>query len=1536
MSNLNPSDDAMKKRINNMFSDQDLPSYASLSEIAAMKARILELEEKLAQQSAADSSREPQSAQRESNLGKNQPERPSNGKEPSKNGFLALLRAPTFADATKNRVSNLQNLILLGMLGSTVIALFTLIASWNNTTSLGGLAILSFEILILVFALYLQRKGHLQVVSWLIVSVIYVVFLISMFIGTGFGLPAIAELALVIALAGLLLRPGQVVVVSLLAVASVFFGPQIGVQSDLAGSQLTFPAIILALEGLLLVLASRTLEQTFAEIDQSTKSLAYTNRELQDLTQNLEQRVTERIHDLELATEVGRTITARVNDPYRLLLESVELIRTRFNLYYTQVYLTDPSNQMIVLRAGTGEAGRQLLLRGHRLPISKDSLNGRAALEKHAIIVSETLKDEAFLPNPLLPNTRSEMAIPLLVGDRIVGVLDMQSEIPNALNESNLPAFEALAGQLAIAIQNSLLFEEAAASRRELEERSKRQSFNDWKEFLNSVDRGEKIGFAYKQDQIQPIAESAIDEHLIEVPVAVFGAEIGKLQLADDPNHTWTDSEKQLVQETADQLARHLDNLRLLAEADKYRNEAEEAVQRLTREGWEQYLQTRQLIQDGFVYDQNMVQPLAESANGDLSVAFKQSIRVRDENIGELDIAEPSTMSQEEAERLIQQVAENLSAHIENLRLSEQTQAALLATEKLYDASRTIIATQTEQEALDQLVHKLDRTGLDRIVAALKVSDDPMTAEVVAAWDRDGLEARSLGNRFTDQQLPLVSEIKPGTAVVFPDFDAPNINPLTQKVFKMQGVHSAAIVAISSGEEVVGWLLLETTHSKRNFDQASIQQYLAFAEQVSTVIQRQRLFAYTEAQRQEIQKNEARLAEALQIARLGNWEYDFEKDTFTFNDNFYAVFRTDVETVGSYQMSSAEYSERFVHPEDAPLVGTEIGKALATTERHFEAQVEHRIFFPDGSLGYIFVSINVERDESGKIVRWYGANQDITERKQAELAIRESESRYQQILDAITDMVLVKGEKSRIVWANKSFRDYYGMTNEQLRDMIDAPIVEPDYTQQYIRDDAHVFNTGKILSIPEEPVTRHDGVVRLFETVKAPIRDINDKIILTVGVSRDITERKKAENLIAERANQLETVATVSTTASTVLNPDALLQTVVDLAKERFNLYHTHIYLADDSWNTLMLSAGAGEVGRQMVTAGHSIQMDAQRSLVARAYREREAVIVNDIHDDIGFLPNPLLPHTHAEMAVPMIVGDKVLGVFDVQSEKAGYFTTEDALIYNTLASQVAVALQNARLYQEQAATLTQLRELDRLKSSFLANMSHELRTPLNSILGFTDVMLEGLDGALTPYMQNDLSLIQKNGQHLLHLINDVLDMAKIESGKLNLIIEKFSLQEIFEEVVSITSPLASEKSLSLFVEEDSDHSVEINADRTRLRQVLLNLVNNAVKFTDTGRISIRAILESNNVLISVKDTGVGIPATHLESVFQEFTQVDSSTTRKAGGTGLGLPISRRLIEMHGGRLWAESTGVEGEGSTFYVFLPIEAKVAEPEITSKS
>jgi len=297
-------------------------------------------------------------------------------------------------------------------------------------------------------------------------------------------------------------------------------------------------------------------------------------------------------------------------------------------------------------------------------------------------------------------------------------------------------------------------------------------------------------------------------------------------------------------------------------------------------------------------------------------------------------------------------------------------------------------------------------------------------------------------------------------------------------------------------------------------------------------------------------------------------------------------------------------------------------------------------------------------------------------------------------------------------------------------------------------------------------------------------------------------------------------------------------------------------------------------------------------------------------------------------LSLPLEVRGEAIGQLVVAGEQN--VSQEAVELAKAIAAQTSVHLETLRLNEELRKRAAELQELDRLKSGFLANMSHELRTPLNSIIGFADVMLMELDGPLTTNMDTDLKLIQKNGQHLLHLINDVLDMAKIESGRMNLNPEKFRLHDVLDEVNSITSTLASERNISLYIEDDSDQEVEIYADNTRLRQVMINLVNNAIKFTENGKIAIRVVKkDSATVLITVRDTGIGIPTEKLEDVFQEFTQVDTSTTRKVGGTGLGLPISRRLIQMHGGQLWAESTGIPGEGSTFFVELPIEARITE-------
>lgn len=425
-------------------------------------------------------------------------------------------------------------------------------------------------------------------------------------------------------------------------------------------------------------------------------------------------------------------------------------------------------------------------------------------------------------------------------------------------------------------------------------------------------------------------------------------------------------------------------------------------------------------------------------------------------------------------------------------------------------------------------------------------------------------------------------------------------------------------------------------------------------------------------------------------------------------------------------------------------------------------------------------------------------------------------------------------------------------------------------------------------------------------------------------------ERARLMEQTQKSAVELQAVAEVSTATSTILEPTSLLQKVVDLTKERFGLYHAHIYLLDQEKKSLQLAAGAGKVGQQMMLESWSISVDREDSIVARTARTQQGQIVIDVTQEPRFMFNPLLPETRSELAVPIIVGEELLGVFDVQANIAGRFSYDDVRTFSTLASQIGVALQNAKLYTEQLITVERLRELDNMKSAFLANMSHELRTPLNSILGFTQVMLEGLDGPLTDLMTNDLELIEKNGKHLLNLINDVLDLARIEAGRLTLSPEPTNLYTLLNDVILSSTALVGEKDLEIKLIADAEQDWTIELDQIRMRQIFINLIGNAIKFTESGGVYVEMEKiwdvekgREDRLQVRIRDTGVGIPSNKLEEIFEAFSQVDSSTTRKVGGTGLGLPISRRLVEMHGGRLWAESPG-PGLGSTFYLELPIE------------
>jgi signal transduction histidine kinase len=418
-------------------------------------------------------------------------------------------------------------------------------------------------------------------------------------------------------------------------------------------------------------------------------------------------------------------------------------------------------------------------------------------------------------------------------------------------------------------------------------------------------------------------------------------------------------------------------------------------------------------------------------------------------------------------------------------------------------------------------------------------------------------------------------------------------------------------------------------------------------------------------------------------------------------------------------------------------------------------------------------------------------------------------------------------------------------------------------------------------------------------------------------------QRRQAELALQRRANELEIVALVSAQAARLLDPRELLQNAVDLTKNSFKLYHAHIYLYNPERQVLQLAAGAGEVGRKMVQQGRSISFYAS-SLVAEAARTRQAVNANNVLADPNFLPNPLLPATRSELAVPLIVGNELLGVLDTQSESVDYFTEEEIRIQTTLADQIAIALQNARLYQEQVNTTEQLREVDRLKSEFLASMSHELRTPLNSIIGYAEVILDGIDGEINDEVTEDVTAIYNSGKLLLNLINDILDLAKIEAGQLALDLEQVNLHTFLESVTDTSRILLKDKPVELKVDLEAAPR-EIVADRLRIEQILNNLLSNAAKFTEKGSIIVSAKPEGEWVRISVTDSGIGIPKEKLGLIFERFRQADQSTTRRAGGTGLGLAITRQLVELHGGQIEVQSE--VGRGSTFSFTLPLTWEV---------
>jgi signal transduction histidine kinase len=451
-----------------------------------------------------------------------------------------------------------------------------------------------------------------------------------------------------------------------------------------------------------------------------------------------------------------------------------------------------------------------------------------------------------------------------------------------------------------------------------------------------------------------------------------------------------------------------------------------------------------------------------------------------------------------------------------------------------------------------------------------------------------------------------------------------------------------------------------------------------------------------------------------------------------------------------------------------------------------------------------------------------------------------------------------------------------------------------------------VLGTLMVESYPSRPLDEHD--FKLCESLA-------EHIVLALEQSRLFRSEQR-------RANQLALLNQIGRDLAATLDVETIIERVIGPIRRKLGYYSVNIGLVEDARLVYRVSFSSEGV--------HHIPLDTD-SLATFCVKSGEMLVIPNVSKDPRFSPAALLPNTRSEVLVPLRAAGQVIGVLDIESDQLNAFDDDDIILLKTLADETSVALENARRFErlEQQSielnhTNRKLAEANRLKSEFLANVSHELRTPLNSIIGYIDMIQAGYYGDIAEAMNDPLERVARNGQRLLDLIVDVLDLSNIEAGHFEVVPEYFVLTEIINAACNKFEQQAHQKGLAFQLQIEPGLPRLMQHDTRRLHRVLSNLLSNAVKFTEQGEIRVIVSLDpddSTYFFIAIQDTGIGIPEAEFEHIFEEFRQVDGSTTRQYGGTGLGLALASRTCQMMGGTI--KVTSVLGKGSTFAIHLPV-------------
>jgi len=451
---------------------------------------------------------------------------------------------------------------------------------------------------------------------------------------------------------------------------------------------------------------------------------------------------------------------------------------------------------------------------------------------------------------------------------------------------------------------------------------------------------------------------------------------------------------------------------------------------------------------------------------------------------------------------------------------------------------------------------------------------------------------------------------------------------------------------------------------------------------------------------------------------------------------------------------------------------------------------------------------------------------------------------------------------------------------------------------------------------------------KMRESVKSLFSEVSENKSKIEEYSRTLEQKvDQRTQELKQSVDELQALGEVSRVVSSTLDLNMVLTNIIHHAVGLSGTKGGTIFEVDESGQVFVPKINYGLSNSLIKKIESSVLRIGDKTAIGQAGQRKTPVQISDLAE----APEHPLPYIREDgfcalLAVPLMHENRLIGGLVVLRRYAGDFSDRNVDLLQTFAAQSALAIYNAQLFKQIEEKSSQLELADKHKSEFLANMSHELRTPLNAILGYTELILDEIYGDVPEKIDKILVRVEKNGRHLLNLINDVLDISKIEAGRLTLSLDDYSFGELVNTVLVSVEGLAAEKGLKLSAIVDKDLPVG-KADQQRIAQVLVNLLGNAIKFTDEGEIRIEVGTRNSSFLVSVLDTGLGLSAEDKQIIFKEFRQVDGSSTRERGGTGLGLSIAKKIVEMHGGCIWADSRPEGGANFSFSIPVCVEQQV---------